>query len=89
MTKTDNKTNSFSELIAVAELKDVMLRIEHKLDLLLTLSNPSQEQSSGKGPITCEEPDDGWTEDLDGITRFNLERGWMTKEEVKKALKEG
>lgn len=72
------KSNSMSELIAVAELKEITLRVEHKLDLLLSgrpalsvdvLSTPINEGPKGwtKDELKA------WINDLDGLTRANIE----------------
>lgn len=92
------KTSSGGELISNAELKEIMLRVEHKLDLFLksAQTGPSteprscEELASGEGkPQSSGEDDQEWMDGLDGITRFNLERGWTSQEEVRKALREG
>ncbi|MGJ0510458.1 MAG: hypothetical protein ACR652_25710 [Methylocystis sp.] len=90
-------TSSGDELIANAELKEIMLRVERKLDPLLSFAQtrPSieprsfEELLSGESKPHTSEEDDGWMEGLDGMTLFNLERGYVTKEEVRKALREG
>lgn len=89
-------TNSVGELIAVAEIKDLLLSIDAKLDLLLNgKTTPTQEALATT--VTHQKPvgpkdlgPESWTEeeraeflkDLDGMNRYLIEQGDFTIEEV-------
>lgn len=60
-------------------------RVETKLDLLLAQGRPSDKPRVSS---YVDDDDEEWIEGLDPMTKFNLERGWMTREEVRKALRE-
>ncbi|WP_281805289.1 hypothetical protein [Methylocystis echinoides] len=81
------------ELIAVAEIKDMLGRLETNVDLLLSWRSQflasSKQAGSDNHPLNTEDDDTDWMDGLDRMTLFNLEKGWTTKEEVKKGLRDG
>jgi hypothetical protein len=96
------KSNSMSDLIAVAELKDLLLSIDAKLDLLLNdkitptttvthcsgSSDAQQATPQDLGPDSWEEDKlNEWVNDLDGMTRYCVENGGMTAQEVWESMK--
>ncbi|MGE3993422.1 hypothetical protein [Pseudorhodoplanes sp.] len=85
------KTSSIGELIAVAELKEMVSRIEHKLDLLLgTRSTESLTPMApaDEGPKGWEAEElKAWVADLDGLTRANIECGAVAPQDVWEAMK--
>lgn len=89
------KASSVSELIAVAEIKEMLTDVNHKLDLLLSgrsyvptlLASPNVTTpampTDDLGPDSWEEDKlNEWVEDLDGMTRYCVENGGMTAQEV-------
>jgi hypothetical protein len=88
------KSNSLSELIAVAELKEITLRVEHKLDLLLS-GRPALSAQADVQSTPINEGPKGWTKDelkawingLGGITRANIECGATDPQEVWESMK--
>jgi hypothetical protein len=100
MTKDNTKTELEATAKKMVELEQMLSkvvaindRLETKLDTLLSYGNPShasgRSQAGSTSEPVSEEDDTEWLRDLDGITRFNLEQGWTTKEEVRKGMKEG
>ncbi|MGJ0534434.1 MAG: hypothetical protein ACR65W_14455 [Methylocystis sp.] len=84
-----------SELIAVAELKEITLRVEHKLDLLLSGRSALSAQADVQSTPINEGPK-GWTKDeimkwvngLDGLTRANIVSGAADPQEVWESMKQ-
>jgi hypothetical protein len=93
------KTNTMSDLIAVAEIKDLLLSIDAKLDSLnskiapagtvtlqsLRAVNASElaGPSGDLGPESWTEAElKDWVNDLDGVTRYCVENGGMSAQEV-------
>lgn len=87
-TTTKVKANSsVGELIAVAEIKEIMLAIDAKLDVLLsnkvTPTPIATTTTTNTGPESwTEEELKEWVNDLDGVTRYCVENGGMTAQEV-------
>jgi hypothetical protein len=75
----------------IAKLAQVLTRVETKLDTLLSSVDPSPANGRLQAEQRSVDQDEDveWMEGLDGITRFNLEQGWTTREEVRKGMKEG
>lgn len=91
MTKNNTKVELEAFGLRLTKLEQMLTRVETKLDTLLSSSTPSPVSSRLQAERSSVDQGDGdeWMEGLDGITRFNLERGWITEEEVRKTLKEG
>lgn len=87
MARINSKVSSVGELIAVVEIKDMLARLETKVDLLLSKSDRTLETSEPSEADLGGEDDGEWIEGLDPMTRFNLERGWITAEEVREGLR--
>ncbi|WP_457798836.1 hypothetical protein [Methylocystis sp. S23] len=73
------------DAVDISLLMQSVARVEAKLDVLLAQDRPSDTPHS---TAYMDDDDEDWIKGLDPMTRFNLERGWTTKEEVRKALRE-
>lgn len=67
----------------VVAIRAMLAEVVGRLDLLERLIATDE----GQAHTPAEKDDKEWMKGLDGLTRFNLERGWVTKDEVRKALR--